>query len=125
MALTDGMGMRYRNGYHRPVDSAGLIRRARHQSGLSLRALGARAGTSHATLSDYEHGRRIPRVDTLDRILKAAGFDADVRLTGRADALDARERKGRELREALDLAAMFPARRRGALEFPPFPREPR
>jgi len=101
------------------------LRLVRVRAGLSLRGLAERAGTSHATLAAYEAGRVVPRVDTLDRILRAAGFAADIELVWRPDATDAeREAKGDELRQALELAAMFPARHSRRLSFPPFPREP-
>ena len=58
-----------------------------------------RAGTSHATLAAYEAGRAVPRVDTLDRILRAAGYATDIDVERRADATDAERRaKGEELR---------------------------
>jgi transcriptional regulator with XRE-family HTH domain len=91
---------------------------------LSLRALAERAGTSHATLAAYEAGRAVPRVDTLDRILRAAGYATDIDVARRADATDAeRSAKGQELLEALELAAMFPARHARRLRFPRFPRQ--
>ena len=104
------------------MDAARTLRRARIHSGLSLRALATRAGTSHATLAAYEAGRAVPRVDTLDRILRAAGYATDIDVSWRADATDAeRTAKGVELREALELAAMFPARHARRLRFPRFP----
>ena len=104
------------------MDAAQILRRARVDAGLSLRALADRAGTSHATLSAYESGRLEPRVTTLDRILRAAGFALDVDLERRADAGDdERVAKGEELRRALELAAMFPAKHERRLGFPPFP----
>jgi hypothetical protein len=70
----------------------------------------------------YEAGRVVPRVDTLDRILRAAGYASDITMAGRPDATDAdREAKGRELVQALDLAAQFPARHSPVLRFPRFP----
>jgi transcriptional regulator with XRE-family HTH domain len=104
------------------MDAARTLRRARGRAGLSLRVLAERAGTSHATLAAYEAGRAVPRVDTLDRILRAAGYATDIDVVPRPDATDAqRVAKGVELREALDLAAMFPARHARRLRFPPFP----
>jgi transcriptional regulator with XRE-family HTH domain len=104
------------------VDASVVLGRARAKAGLSLRALAARAGTSHATLAAYEAGRVVPRVDTLDRILRAAGFAADIDLASRPDSTDGeREAKGDELKQALELAAMFPARHSRRLMFPPFP----
>ncbi len=93
----------------------------RWRAGLSLRALAERAGTSHSTLAAYEAGRAVPRVDTLDRILRAAGYATDIAVSLRADATDAdRHAKGEELQQALELAAMFPARHATRLRFPPF-----
>jgi transcriptional regulator with XRE-family HTH domain len=53
---------------------------ARRQSGLTQAALAARAGTSQAAISAYESGRRSPSVDTLCRVLDAAGFEVRMRL---------------------------------------------
>lgn len=104
------------------MDAANTLRLARLRSGLSLRALAERAGTSHATLTAYEAGRTVPRVDTLDRILRAAGFASDITTSGRPDATDAdREAKGRELLQVLDLAAQFPAHHDAGLAFPRLP----
>lgn len=104
------------------MDAAATLRRARRTSGLTLRALAERAQTSHATLAAYEAGRAIPRVDTLDRILRAAGYASDIALERRADAApDERAAKGEELWAALELAAMFPARHAKKLAFPKFP----
>ena len=102
------------------MNSSDLIRRARRRAGLSQRELAARAETSHATLAAYETGAKVPRVDTLDRILQAAGYVPDVELRPRADASPAdREAKGRELLAVLELAAAFPLRRRAAHLPPP------
>ena len=88
-----------------------------------MRALAAQSGTSHATLAAYEAGRSVPRVDTLDRILRAAGYASDIDVARRADASDGdRRAKGDELRRALELAGMFPARHAKRLKFPRFPR---
>jgi transcriptional regulator with XRE-family HTH domain len=107
------------------VNSASLLRRARRRAGLSQRELAARAGTSHATLALYERGTKVPRVDTLDRILRAAGFAPEVVLSARPDGdRSDREAKGRELFEALELAAHFPVRRRPKSLPPPAIRRP-
>lgn len=99
--------------------SDALIRRARRRAGLSQRELAERAGTSHATIAQYETGVKIPRTDTLERILQAAGFATDVALRPRPDGPPAaREAKGRELLAALELAALFPLRRQ-ARHLPP------
>jgi transcriptional regulator with XRE-family HTH domain len=104
------------------VDAARTLRRARLAAGLSLRALAERAGTSHATLSAYETGRAVPRIYTLDRILRAAGYAADIGVARRPDATEAERRaKGEELRQAIELAEMFPARLSRSICFPRFP----
>lgn len=41
---------------------------------MSQLELARRAGTSRPTLSAYEHGRKAPTADTLERLLAAAGF---------------------------------------------------
>jgi transcriptional regulator with XRE-family HTH domain len=108
------------------MDAGRTLHRARVEAGLSLRALAERAGTSHATLVAYEAGRAVPRVDTLDRVLRAAGYATDIEVERRADATVAqRMAKGAELLQALDLAAMFPARQSRRLRFPPIPRQGR
>lgn len=57
-----------------------LIKLARGDAGLSQRELARRAGTSQATLSAYEAGRKSPSLDTLARIVRAAGSDLRIRL---------------------------------------------
>jgi len=93
-----------------------LIRRARIASGLSLRLLAERAGTSHSTLSAYEAGRVDPSVTTMQRIVRAAGYDVAADLT----RLVGHDHRGTELQEALELAALFPARHAPVLTFPKF-----
>ena len=107
------------------MEAARALRRARLDAGLSLRALAARAGTSHATLAAYESGRVVPGVDTLGRILRAAGFAMDISVSRRPDAtVEDRKAKGEELLQVLDLAAQFPARHARRLAFPPMGRRP-
>lgn len=62
-----------------------LIRDARREAGLTQADLGARLGTTQSAVSSWEHGRDMPRVDTLARILKACGFEADLVLRHRSD----------------------------------------
>ncbi len=98
---------------------ADLLVRARQLSGLSLRELAARAGTSHATLSAYEQSRKIPSATTLLRILEACNLEVDLALTPRirhADGID----RGDELAQVLILAEQFPTNCSKQLELPPF-----
>lgn len=84
-----------------------------------MRTLARRAGTSHSTLAAYESGRKTPGVDTLARILRAAGYTLTVELTPTVGGPDPAAR-GRELVEVLDLAAHFPARHSPTMTFPRF-----
>lgn len=101
------------------MDAARTLRNVRSRSGLTLRALARRAGTSHSTLAAYEAGRKVPSVETLDRIVRAAGFSLDPEVTPRVGGADAADR-GRELIEVLELAAQFPARHARRLAYPRF-----
>ena len=113
------MYRRYPIGYHENMEAATLIRRVREEQGLSLRDLAARAGTSHSALAAYEAGRKVPTVDTLDRIVRAAGFELTAQLEPAMGGVD-RAARGRELIEVLELAAMFPARVSPTLDAPMF-----
>ncbi len=100
---------------------ASLLRSARAAAGLSLRALAERAGTSHATLSAYENGRKVPSVTTYVRILEACGNAVDVQLQPRFRERDGIPR-GEELEAVLALASQFPAKASRHLDLPVFPR---
>jgi transcriptional regulator with XRE-family HTH domain len=60
--------------------AASLIHDARIRAGLSQRQLARRAKTSQAVISAYENGRRDPGFAHTLEILRAAGFDLDMRL---------------------------------------------
>ncbi len=99
-----------------------LIQRARADASLSQQALAERAGTSQATLSAYERGRKDPSASTLLRILAAAGVritttPGSVVVTPSPDTL--RER-GRILEQVLELAEGLPVRHAPTLRYPPF-----
>ena len=66
-----------------------LIATARHRAGLTQLELARRAGTSQSAIALYEGSRRSPTMDTLQRILQAAGLELRVRLEV-ADDHDAR-----------------------------------
>lgn len=73
--------------YHLPMANwvGNLIRLARHDSGLSQRELARRAGTSQAAIAAYEGGKRSPTLDTLARVVRAAGRDLRIRLEASDD----------------------------------------
>lgn len=58
--------------------STDLLERARREAQLSQQELARMAGTSRPTLSAYEHGRKSPTLDTVTRLLGAAGFALDL-----------------------------------------------
>lgn len=82
--------------------------------------MAAEARTSHATLSAYEAGRVAPAVETLERVIKSAGFDLEVRVTRRISRDGGLER-GAELASVLRLAAQFPDRHAAKLGPAKFP----
>lgn len=109
--------------------AADLIREARHSAGLTMAELAERAGTSKPTVSRYENGLVDPRADTLDRLLRACGYELRTRSAGLpSSAVEITERfeghdgqtaddvtrtvDGRELRTAADVEA-FVAELRG------------
>jgi transcriptional regulator with XRE-family HTH domain len=101
------------------MDAPLIIRTARRQSKLSLRALAVQAGTSHATLSAYEKGRVDPTTMVLSRIIAAAGQSLEATLLGVPPSIDGMSR-GEELIAVLELAEQFPARHASHIEFPVF-----
>lgn len=65
------------------------------------------ARTSHPTLLAYQQGRIDPSLGTLNRIVRASGFDIDARLTRRISVANDIDR-GDELAAVLRLAEQFP-----------------
>ena len=96
-----------------------MIRSCRLRGGWSLRALGERADTSHATLAAYESARVAPGIDTLGRVVNAAGFELEPSFVR---VVFDHETRGQELLDVLDLAEQFPARHSPMLLYPPFGR---
>lgn len=103
------------------MDAGDAVRRARLRAGLTQHALAARAGTSQATISAYESGRKQPSLDTLDRILAATGSRLTV-LPDRAAVRDPTRRElaraGRILRDVMGLAEALPVKHGRSLDFP-------
>ena len=95
-----------------------LLQEARRRSGLSRRKLAGRGGTSASTLSAYESGASVPSVATLERLLRAAGFETEVSLR---PAPPSDERELTEKIEALfSFVDALPRGRRGPLTYPIF-----
>ncbi len=60
------------------VNAGRILRHARRAAGLSQREMAARAGIPQSTVARIEAGTLIPRVDTLDRLLRAVGHTLGV-----------------------------------------------
>lgn len=56
------------------MSASSFLRHARKKANLSQRELGLRAGATQATISRIEEGLTSPRVETLERLLEACGF---------------------------------------------------
>lgn len=54
-----------------------LIRHTRRAAGRTQRELAAAAGVPQSTIARIELGRLVPRVDTLDRLLRAMGLSLE------------------------------------------------
>ena len=103
------------------MEAGQLIRTARASADLSQTALARRAGTSQATVSMYETGRKQPTVETLIRLLAAAGVRLALERRGTpgmepSPAQHARVARG--LADVLALAEELPARHDPDLRFP-------
>jgi transcriptional regulator with XRE-family HTH domain len=107
------------------MTAAALVQQARQRADLSLRGLAARAGTSAAAVCEVESGRREPRVDTLERLVEAAGGRLVVTIRWPEPRRLDLARNGRVLVELLDLVDVLPHRRDGALEAPVLAHEAR
>ncbi len=98
------------------------LRGARARAGLTQAELARRTGTSQATVSAYEHGRKQPSAETLGRLLAATGArlavvpgsNAVVRPSAAQLA-----RAGRGLVDVMLLAEALPTRHDPRLRFPP------
>ena len=63
-----------------PSTAAGLLQLARLKAGLSQRELAERAGVPPTMISAYERDKRQPTLETLLRLLRAAGFELRMQL---------------------------------------------
>lgn len=88
-----------------------LIRMARRRAGLTQHGLARKAATTQSAISAYESGRRSPSVQTLARILAAAGLELRMRSV-EPDSHDASRRKAEALLDADQLETFTAAERR-------------
>lgn len=99
------------------MDAASVVTAARRRAGLTQVELARRAGISQPVVSMYERGRRDPSVETLRRLLAAAGWQLVLGFRATTSdlppPLDAAEH-GRRLLDVLSLADAVPRRARPA-----------
>ena len=103
------------------MDTGTVLRDARRRSGMTQVELARRVGTSQATLSAYENGRKHPSVETLARLLAATGARLTVDhghepVLRPSPAQDART--ARTLADVIALAEALPTRHERELRYP-------
>jgi transcriptional regulator with XRE-family HTH domain len=106
------------------MNVATSLREARKRAGMTQSALARETGTSQATISAYESGRKEPSVRTLDRLLAATGSRLAVEpATEPVSEPSAEEhrRAARSLLDVLALAEALPTRHDPTLRFPRLP----
>ena len=88
------------------MDAGTILRRSRRRAGLTQRQLAEAAGTSAAAVCLYESGARVPRADTLIRLIAATGASLSLSASGPnpVDGVAANH----SLQAALELAAALP-----------------
>jgi transcriptional regulator with XRE-family HTH domain len=64
----------------RRMDVAEWVNGARRSAGLSQRQLAERSGIPQPTIARIESRKQMPRADTLDRLLRACGWELDMTL---------------------------------------------
>jgi transcriptional regulator with XRE-family HTH domain len=103
------------------VDVARNLREARRRARLTQAGLARAAGTSQATISAYEKGRKQPSIATLTRLLAATGSRLEVE-PGHARLIEPSANQlqtaGRQLIDVLALAEALPSRPERELRFP-------
>jgi transcriptional regulator with XRE-family HTH domain len=57
------------------MSAATYLNQARRAAGLSQRELSRRTGVPQSAIARIERGLQVPRVDTVERLLKACGFE--------------------------------------------------
>ena len=57
------------------MSAASQVNQARRAAGLSQRELSRRTGVPQSAIARIEGGRQMPRADTLEKLLRACGFE--------------------------------------------------
>jgi len=84
-----------------------MLRTARRRRGMTQRDLAAGSGVPQSSIARIENGTRLPRVDTLQRLLRAAGHELE---------LESRLGDGVDRSQIRAMLAMTPAERGRAAE---------
>jgi transcriptional regulator with XRE-family HTH domain len=108
------------------MNGAAVLTRARQRAGLTQAELARRAGTSQPVISAYEHGRRDPSIETLRRLVRAAGAELELGIGVRHEQdlpapVDDDDRAAR-LVDVLLLADAIPSREHATRPTLAFPR---
>lgn len=89
------------------ASAAQLLSTARRRRGLSQRELARRSGVAQPLISAIETGRRQPGADLLLGLLRATGYDLELR-----DTVAASRESAKKLEQVVALGAALPARRK-------------
>jgi transcriptional regulator with XRE-family HTH domain len=106
------------------MNTGTTLREARDRAGLTQIQLAGRTGTSQATISAYESGRKQPAVETFDRLLAATGTRLVVEVNRPPVVVPSarqRDRNARTLHDVLALAEALPADHDEELRYPRLP----
>jgi transcriptional regulator with XRE-family HTH domain len=83
-----------------------IIREARARAGLTQRDLAERAAKAQSEIAKIERGRRDPTFSTLERLVRAAGFDLRIQLAPHDDHDEQLIHAMRELSPDVRLASL-------------------
>src|SRR5919197_6525762 len=83
-----------------------IVREARARAGLTQRRLAELAGKAQSEIAKIERGRRDPTFATLERLVRAAGFDLRIQLVPHDDHDEQLMRAMRELSPEERLASL-------------------
>jgi transcriptional regulator with XRE-family HTH domain len=97
--------------------AAGLLLEARARAGVNQAEMARRAAVPRSVVCAYEHRRRQPGADMLERLLSAVGYRLALAPRSTVDVA----KVARQLPELLDLADALPSRRHGPLRYPRLP----
>jgi transcriptional regulator with XRE-family HTH domain len=92
--------------YHVTVPAWAIVREARERAELTQRQLAERADKAQSEIAKIERGRRDPTFSTLERLVRAAGFDLRIQLVPHDDHDEQLIRAMRELSPDERLASL-------------------